>query len=81
MLVVAGVVSTVAGGSGGGSTDGDASEARFDTPLGICVDHEGCCLFVADYGNNTVRKVLQPGARQLHWCAAAVLTCADRICR
>lgn len=52
-----GIVSTVAGSSQG-NTDGIGVAAQFDSPTGICVDTNGN-LYVADLGNNTIRKITQ----------------------
>ena len=50
------VVTTVGGLAGlFGSTDGTAGTARFNNPFGIAVDTAGT-LYVADFGNNTVRN-------------------------
>ncbi|MEI7733285.1 MAG: immunoglobulin domain-containing protein [Verrucomicrobiota bacterium] len=55
-----GVVTTVAGSSGNsGSADGTGSAARFYSPSGVAVDVTGS-LYVADTGNQTIRK-LTPG--------------------
>jgi autotransporter-associated beta strand protein len=53
-----GVISTVAGnGTWGYSGDGDAATAaQFNDPMGVAVDAAGD-LFIADSGNNVVRKV------------------------
>ncbi len=57
----AGVVTTLAGLAGvWGSTDGTGSAARFNTPTGVAVDSGGN-VFVADYGNYTIRKVTPLG--------------------
>jgi sugar lactone lactonase YvrE len=49
-------VSTVAGSAGqSGLLDGTASAARFNNPQGITTD--GRNLYVADSGNNTIRKI------------------------
>jgi len=57
----AGVVTTLAGTAGSsGSTDGTGSAARFNNPYGITADTAGN-LFVADTGNNTIRKVTSTG--------------------
>jgi hypothetical protein len=58
------MVTTIAGTNGIGSTgfaDGTNSVARFDEPMGITVDGLGQ-LYVADYGNNTIRKIKPVGA-------------------
>lgn len=53
-----GIVSTIAGKPGsGGSTDGLGESARFTSPLGIAVDQSGN-LYVADYDNHTIRKII-----------------------
>ena len=57
----AGVVTTMAGTAGSsGSTDGTGSAARFSSPTGVAVDNTGN-VYVADYGNNTIRKVTSSG--------------------
>ena len=60
-LTPGGNVVVVAGVSGeSGNADGQAAVARFDSPQGIALDEAGN-LFVADTGNNTVRKVTPQG--------------------
>ena len=55
------VVTTLAGNAINiGSTDGTGSAARFYWPLGVAVDNAGI-LYVADTGNNTIRKVTPAG--------------------
>jgi trimeric autotransporter adhesin len=56
----AGIISTLAGnGTSGLFGDGDlASNAEFNSPAGIALDHEGH-LYVADSGNNGLRVVSQ----------------------
>src|SRR5439155_1433281 len=56
-----GVVTTLAGLAGfSGSMDGTRSAARFAGPTGVAVDSAGN-VYVADAGNNTIRKVTPEG--------------------
>ena len=55
------MVTTLAGRAGyQGSPDGNGSEARFASPRGVAVDSAGN-VYVADRGNNTIRKVTPAG--------------------
>jgi sugar lactone lactonase YvrE len=54
-----GAVSTFAGGREG-FADGVAANAAFNTPSALAIDHDGN-LFVADTGNNAIRKISQQG--------------------
>lgn len=57
----AGVVTTIAGTAGvTGSTDGIDSAASFNNPQGVTVDRFDN-LYVADTGNQTIRKVIPSG--------------------
>jgi hypothetical protein len=60
-VTTTGVVSTLAGvpGQTGGS-DGTGGSARFYNPFGLAVDTAGN-IYVADYDNDTVRKVTATG--------------------
>jgi sugar lactone lactonase YvrE len=55
------VVSTIAGQPGvSGSSNGSNSVAHFNSPIAIAVDSTGV-LYVSDFGNNTIRKIVQYG--------------------
>jgi sugar lactone lactonase YvrE len=57
----AGLVTTLAGRAGAyGTEDGVGSRARFAAPAGLAVDSAGN-IYVADTGNNTIRKVTLAG--------------------
>ena len=60
-ITAAGVVTTLAGQAGvHGSADGTGAGATFNGPAGIAVDGSGN-LYVADFGNNTIRKIAPGG--------------------
>lgn len=60
-ITVNGVVTVLAGKGGSfGSIDGTGSEARFKSPSGVTVDGAGN-IYVADLGNNTIRKITAAG--------------------
>lgn len=55
------VVTTIAGVAGGaGSSDGMGSGARFNNPTSIAAGSDGN-IYVADYGNNTIRRMSPAG--------------------
>jgi len=61
IVISTGVVTTFAGTAGAsGSTDGTGAAARFNMPIGITND--GTNLYVAEYSNHTIRKVVMSTA-------------------
>ena len=78
-LTGGGKVTTLAGSAGiPGSADGTNSAARFDFPYGLAVDIAGN-VYVADAGNNTIRKVTSAGAVTTIGGTAGVIGGADGI--
>jgi sugar lactone lactonase YvrE len=61
-------VTTLAGTNSSGSADGTNDVARFNTPGGIAVDAFNN-LYVADTGNNTVRKIIPFGT---NWIVSTI---------
>ncbi|MCI0539042.1 MAG: immunoglobulin domain-containing protein [Verrucomicrobiales bacterium] len=56
-----GIVTTLAGlAESSGITDGNGTSARFNYPTGVAVDESGN-IYVADYSNHTIRKILANG--------------------
>jgi sugar lactone lactonase YvrE len=57
IVLSTGAVTTIAGSAGTiGSADGTGTAATFYCPFGITTD--GTHLYVTDYGNNTIRKIV-----------------------
>lgn len=59
-ILPSGTTSTFAGSGTRGFADGAAAQAQFSDPQGIAVDANGN-VYVAEYGNNRVRKVTPDG--------------------
>jgi len=59
-IAAGGVVTTLAGSGSPGAADGDGVAASFSGPFGIAVDRSGN-LYVADTGNNLIRKITLTG--------------------
>ncbi len=61
-ITPAGIVTTFVGNAGvAGSADGIGTDASFNSPVGVAADNTGN-LYIADYGNDTIRKVAPNGA-------------------
>ena len=56
VVTSSGVVTTLAGSTSSGSSDGTGSSATFNQPTGVAVDTSGN-VYVADSGNNMIRKI------------------------
>jgi hypothetical protein len=54
-ISAAGTVTTFAGTGAQGSTDGPASSATFNFPIGVAISGNG--VYIADTHNNTIRKI------------------------
>ena len=77
LISPAGVVSTYAGVAGNpGSADGTGSAASFQNPRGLALDASGN-LYVADSGNNTIRKIAPGGIVTTFAGVAHVIGSAD----
>jgi IPT/TIG domain len=52
------VVTTLAGNNNAGSADGVGTTAQFQYPLGLCADFANSALYIADFGNRSIRKLI-----------------------
>ena len=59
-ISTSGIVSTYAGNGIAGSIDGQAANAQFNSPSGVCIDSSGN-LYVADFQNHSIRKITSDG--------------------
>lgn len=59
-ITPAGVVTTFAGSTTAGSSDGTGSTATFNLPVDVAIDSNGS-LYVADANNNEIRKITPAG--------------------
>lgn len=61
LVTPAGVVTTVAGGTANAFVDGTGTAARFNTPRTLGVDSQTGVIYMPDFGNNAIRKILVTG--------------------
>ena len=73
---VASTLSTLAGNPAEGHADGMGAKASFNSPYGVAVDATGN-VFVADLGNNTIRRVTPSGDVTTYAGTAAVSGSVD----
>ena len=50
-------MSTLAGSTNNGNSDGSGTNAIFDIPTGVAVDFGSGDIYIADYANNNIRKI------------------------
>ena len=53
-----GVISTFAGSGSAAYADGIGTAASLSDPSGIIIDASGTNLFLTDYGNHRIRKIV-----------------------
>ena len=60
VVIATGAVTTLAGSTAGapGAVDAAGTAARFNGPSGITITPDGTTLFVTDYNNGTIRKIV-----------------------
>jgi sugar lactone lactonase YvrE len=75
-ITSAGVVTILAGSDSYGSTDGTGTAATFTDPVGIAADASGN-IYVADSGNETIRKITPAGVVTTLAGTAGTLGSAD----
>jgi sugar lactone lactonase YvrE len=56
--IATGTVTTLAGSSVSGTADGSGTAARFNFILDLAMSPDGSILYVADYGNYRIRKIV-----------------------
>lgn len=54
----AGAVTTISGTGAAGTTDGAPNLSKFDSPFGIAIDPANGNLYVGDFNNNKIRKIV-----------------------
>lgn len=51
-------VTTIAGNGTSGYANGIGTAAQFSYPSGVCISTDGTTLYVSDYGNSYIRKII-----------------------
>jgi len=69
-----GIVTTLAGSASPGTADGTGTAASFNSPAGVALDSSGN-LYVADSGNNKIRKITFTGDSNEACVANATTLC------
>jgi len=75
VVIATGVVTTLAGSTTAGFADGTGSAASFNCPIGITTD--GTNLYVTDYANNEIRKVVIASGAVTTFAGSTTAGCAD----
>jgi gliding motility-associated-like protein len=57
IVLSTGIVTTVAGNGIQSYLDGIGTSSSFNTPVGVALDNTGNILYIADAGNNRIRKI------------------------
>lgn len=57
-ISAAGTVTTLAGSGNAGAAEGTGVAAEFNYPLGLCADFAHSTLYIADFGNHRIRKLI-----------------------
>src|SRR5947209_5601019 len=70
------LITTVAGYAGKGSADGTGAAALFLNPQGVALDPAGN-IYVADSGNNTIRRITPAGVSSTLAGSAGISGSAD----
>ncbi|MDO8528198.1 MAG: hypothetical protein Q7T03_11025 [Deltaproteobacteria bacterium] len=57
IVISSGAISTVAGSGSTGYTNGNGTSAQFSSPTGIAISPDGSTIYVAEQGNQMIRKI------------------------
>jgi hypothetical protein len=79
-LCLLGTVTSIAGSGLQGWMDGPAVRAKFDCPRDLCLDALHHCLYVADYGNNRIRRIVLEGSCVGSMMHSLLMPCLCDVC-